>query len=297
MGGALNGRAADARSVAAARLTAAPRLPLDYVGPMRIATWNVNSIRTRVDRVIAFLERSGVDALAMQELKCKDAQFPLAPFEEAGYEVAFHGTNQWNGVAVASRVGIADVELGFPGIPTWGEDAITEARALGATVGTGDDAVRLWSFYVPNGRELDDPHYTYKLAWLAALRDTASGWLADDPQARIALVGDWNVAPQDDDVWSMAFFEGKTHVSAPERAAFRAIADAGFTEVTRPHVPNQYTYWDYQQLRFPKNEGMRIDFVYASPALATAVTGAEIDRNERKGKGASDHVPVIVDIG
>ncbi len=110
---------------------------------MRIATWNVNSIRTRIDRVIAFLERSGVDALAMQELKCKDAQFPLEPFEAAGYEVAFHGTNQWNGVAIASRIGISDVELGFPGVPTWGDDAVTEARALGATVGTGTDSLKL----------------------------------------------------------------------------------------------------------------------------------------------------------
>lgn len=260
---------------------------------MRIATWNVNSIRTRVDRVIAFLERSGVDALAMQELKCKDAQFPLEPFAEAGYEVAFHGLNQWNGVGIASRVGISDVEVGVPGLPQWKETA--EARALGATVGSGANAVRLWSLYVPNGRELADPHYAYKLEWLGALRDAGAGWLEQDPQARVALVGDWNVAPEDHDVWSMDFFEGKTHVSEPERAAFRAIGEAGFTEVTRQYA-DQYTYWDYQQLRFPKNQGMRIDFVYASPALAATVTGAEIDRNERKGKGASDHVPVIVDL-
>lgn len=263
---------------------------------MRIATWNVNSIRTRIDRVIAFLERSGVDALAMQELKCKDAQFPLEPFEAAGYEVAFHGTNQWNGVAIASRIGISDVELSFPGVPTWGDDAVTEARALGATVGTGTDSLKLWSLYVPNGRELDDPHYVYKLQWLAALREAGAQWLAADATARVALVGDWNVAPEDHDVWSMEFFEGKTHVSERERAAFRAFAESGFVEVTRLHLPQQYTYWDYQQLRFPKNEGMRIDFVYASPTLAAAVTGAEIDRNERKGKGASDHVPVIVDL-
>lgn len=263
---------------------------------MRIATWNVNSIRTRIDRVLAFLERSGVDALAIQETKVKDALFPTAPFEEAGYEVVHHGLNQWNGVAIISRVGISDVERGFPGQPGWGEDEVVEARALGATVGTGEDEVRLWSLYIPNGRELDDPHYLYKLAWLEALRVAAAGWLAEDPSARIALVGDWNVAPEDHDVWSMEFFEGKTHVSEPERMAFRAIGEAGFTEVTRQFV-DQYTYWDYQQLRFPKNEGMRIDFVYASPALAGRVSRAEIDRNERKGKGASDHVPVIVELG
>lgn len=262
---------------------------------MRIATWNVNSLRTRMDRVIAFLERSDVDALAIQETKVADAKFPREALEEAGYEVVFHGLNQWNGVAIISRVGITDVERGFPGQPGWGEDTVVEARAIGATVGSGADAVRLWSLYVPNGRELDHPHYAYKLDWLAALRRAADGWLESDPQARIALVGDWNVAPEDHDVWSMEFFEGKTHVSEPERAAFRALGEAGFTEVTRGFV-DQYTYWDYQQLRFPRNEGMRIDFVYTSPALTPAVTGAEIDRNERKGKGASDHVPVIVDI-
>ncbi|HZK04280.1 MAG TPA: exodeoxyribonuclease III [Actinomycetaceae bacterium] len=263
---------------------------------MRIATWNVNSVRSRLERIFAFLERSEVDALAMQETKVKDELFPIAPFEMAGYEIAFHGTNQWNGVAIASRVGIVDVEFGFPGAPGWGEDAVTEARALGATVGSGDDALRLWSLYVPNGRELDDPHYDYKLAWLEALRVAGAEWL-DDEAARIALVGDWNVAPEDQDVWSMEYFEGRTHVSEPERKAFEAIGEAGFEELSRRFVPEQYTYWDYQRLRFPRNEGMRIDFVYASPALAAAATGAQIDRNERKGKGASDHVPVIVDFG
>lgn len=262
---------------------------------MRIATWNVNSIRTRVDRVIAFLERSDTDVLAMQEIKCRPDQFPRAAFEEAGYEVAVHGLNQWNGVAVASRMPITDVRDRFAAQPTWGEPPVVEARALGVTVQRpGEAPSTIWSLYVPNGRELDHPHYRYKLAWLQALRADARTWLAADPGARIALVGDWNVAPTDQDVWDMGFFEGKTHVSGPERAAFAAFADDGWVEVTRPLVTN-YTYWDYQQLRFPRNEGMRIDFVYASPALAAAVTGAAIDRDERKGKGASDHVPVLVD--
>jgi exodeoxyribonuclease-3 len=258
---------------------------------MRLATWNVNSIRTRVDRVVAFLERSGTDVLAMQETKCKDEQFPDLAFEAAGYEVVHHGVSQWNGVAVASRVGFSDVEVGFPGMPTWGDPAAAEARALGVTC----DGVRVWSLYVPNGRAVGDPHYAYKLEWMAALRDAAGTWLEDDPGAEIALVGDWNIAPHDEDVWDMSLFQGATHVSEPERAAFRALEDVGFTEVTRPHV-QQYTYWDYQQLRFPRNEGMRIDFVQASPELAAHVVGAHIEREERKGKGPSDHVPVIVDL-
>ncbi|WP_413451893.1 exodeoxyribonuclease III [Georgenia phoenicis] len=259
---------------------------------MRLATWNVNSVRTRVDRVLAFLERSGTDVLALQETKCRDDQFPLLPFEAAGYHVAHHGLSQWNGVAVVSQLPVEDVEVGFPGMPTWGEPAAAEARALGATV----DGVRVWSLYVPNGRTLDDPHYQYKLDWLAALRDAAQGWLTVDPAAQAALVGDWNVAPRDEDVWDPAAFVGATHVSPPERAALDALAEAGFAEVTREHTPGAYTYWDYQRLRFPRNEGMRIDLVHASPALAARVTGAHVDRNERKGKGASDHVPVVVDL-
>ena len=284
---------------------------------MRLATWNVNSVRTRVDRIIAFLKRENIDALAMQETKCRPEQFPLEAFAAAGYEVAVHGLNQWNGVAIASRVGLADVATSFPGQPAWaakeGADAVVEARALGATVGgtagpagprtagatptptPAPEPVRLWSLYVPNGRELTHPHYEYKLAWLEALRHCVIDWLAADPDRALALAGDWNVAPRDEDVWDMSVFEGATHVSAPERAALAALARAGLTEVTRERVTN-YTYWDYQRLRFPRNEGMRIDFVYGSAALAARVTGAAIDRDERKGKGASDHVPVIVDL-
>jgi exodeoxyribonuclease-3 len=156
----------------------------------------------------------------------------------------------------------------------------------------------VWSLYVPNGRALSDPHYTYKLEWLAALRTTAAGWLADDPSAAVALVGDWNVAPQDDDVWDMSVFTHSTHVSEPERAAFRAVVDAGYADVVRPHAPGPgvYTYWDYVRLRFPRREGMRIDFVLGSPAFAGRVTNALVDREERKGKGASDHAPVIVEL-
>ncbi|MCV7124051.1 exodeoxyribonuclease III [Mycobacterium lacus] len=264
---------------------------------MRLATWNVNSIRIRLNRVVDWLARAEVDVLAMQETKCADSQFPTLPLFELGYEVAHVGFDQWNGVAIASRVGLEDVEVEFDGQPTWGGKpgaaATAEARALGATCA----GVRVWSLYVPNGRTLDDPHYTYKLNWLAALRDTAAGWLRDDPAAPIALVGDWNIAPTDDDVWSTEFYRDCTHVSEPERKAFNAIVDLQFTDVVRPFAPGPgvYTYWDYTQLRFPKKQGMRIDFILASPALAHRVTDAQIVREERKGKAPSDHAPVLAD--
>ncbi|MBF6137960.1 exodeoxyribonuclease III [Nocardia otitidiscaviarum] len=269
---------------------------------MRLATWNVNSIRSRVDRVLSWLDRADVDVLAMQETKCKDEQFPFERFEAAGYEVAHVGHSQWNGVAIVSRVGLDDVEIGFPRQPGFDKNAdeallstpVVEARALGATCG----GVRVWSLYVPNGRTLTDPHYAYKLEWLAALRAAGTDWLTADPGAQIALVGDWNIAPTDADVWSPEFFEGKTHVSQPERDAFHAFDSAGFTDVMRPLHPGPgvYTYWDYTQLRFPRKEGMRIDFILGSPALSARVTDANVDREERKGKGASDHAPVFADL-
>ena len=262
---------------------------------MRIATWNVNSVRSRIDRVMGVLERHDLDVLLLQETKCRDDQFPTLDLAAKGYELAHHGLNQWNGVAVISRVGLDDVQIGFPSMPGFGDPVAPEARAIGATC----DGVRLWSLYVPNGREIDHPHYHYKLEWLAGLRNDAAGWLADDPEAQILLAGDWNIAPTDDDVWDPSFFEGKTHVTPPERDAFQAVVDAGFADVVRPYTPGPgvYTYWDYTQLRFPKKQGMRIDFALASPALAARVTDAMIDREERKGKGASDHAPVVVTLG
>ena len=262
---------------------------------VRIATWNVNSIRSRVDRVETWLERSDCDVLAIQETKANESQFPMLRLNALGYEVAHVGLNQWNGVAILSRVGLTDVEVGFPDMPSFGDPPAAEARAIGATCG----GVRIWSLYVPNGRALGDPHLAYKLDWLERLRLAASGWLRADPGAQMAMMGDWNIAPRDEDVWDMAEFAGSTHVSAPERAAFQAIVDAGFSDVARAHTPGPgvYTYWDYQQLSFPKRHGMRIDFVMGSPALSSRVGGASIDREERKGKGASDHAPVIVDLG
>jgi exodeoxyribonuclease-3 len=261
---------------------------------VRIATWNVNSLRARHDRVVDWLRRSDLDVVALQETKLRDESFPAASFTELGYEVAHHGYDQWNGVAILSRVGIADVQVGFPGMPGWGEPAVAEARALGASCGP----VRIWSLYVPNGRSLNSPHLAYKLDWLARLREAGGQWLADDPAAQIALVGDWNVAPRDEDVWDMSVFAHSTHVSPAERAAFEGVVQAGYADVVRPFAPGPgtFTYWDYTQLRFARREGMRLDFVLASPALAARVTGALIDRQERKGKGASDHAPVIVEL-
>ncbi|MDP3968594.1 MAG: exodeoxyribonuclease III [Nocardioides sp.] len=261
---------------------------------MRIATWNVNSVRSRIDRVEAFVARHDVDVLVLQETKARDDQWPLMGLQAMGYEVATHGLNQWNGVAVVSRVGLEDVEPGFPGMPGFGDPVAPEARAIGATCG----GVRVWSLYVPNGRKVDDPHMTYKLEWLAALRTQATQWLADDPDAAVVLAGDWNVVPTDDDVWDIEQFRNSTHVTPAERAAFAAFIEAGYADLARPHTsgPGTFTYWDYYRQRFERNRGMRIDFLLGTPAVEQRVTGAFVDRDERAGTGASDHAPVIVDL-
>ena len=174
-----------------------------------------------------------------------------------------------------------------------GPDLPLEARALGVLV----DGMRLWSLYVPNGRGLDDPHYRYKLDWLAALADYAHAELQQNPQLPLALMGDFNIAPLDVDMGDPTFVPGlSTHISEPERAAFRTFEALGLSDVVRPRVPEGFTYWDYKQLRFVRNEGMRIDFILGSPAFAAGVQGASIHREERKGDAPSDHVPVLVDV-
>lgn len=265
---------------------------------MRLATWNINSIRTRVGRAVDFAVREDIDVLAFQEIKCKPEQFPYAPFEEAGYHVEVHGLNQWNGVAIASREPITEVSTSFEGMPGFakgheGPDAPLEARALGVTVG----GVRVWSLYVPNGRSLDDPHMAYKLHWLDALRTATAAEIAANPSRPLALVGDFNIIPFDHDNGDPDIVVGRsTHVSPEERAAFFALESAGLSDVVRPLIPEGFTYWDYQRLKFPRNEGIRIDFVLGSDAFAGAVTAASIHREERKGEQPSDHVPVVVEL-
>src|SRR3954452_12663021 len=257
---------------------------------MRIATWNVNSVRSRIDRVEALVKRHDIDVLALQETKARDDQWPLMGLHALGYEVATYGSSQWNGVAIVSRVGLEDVRRGFEGMPGYGDPLGTEARAMGATC----EGVRVWSLYVPNGRKIGDPHLDYKLAWLAALPGSAAAWTAEDPQLPVAMTGDWNIAPRDEDVFDITRFAKSTHVTPPERAAFQAVLDAGYTDVVRPYEPgpDAFTYWDYYRQRFERNRGMRIDFVLGTAAFQKRVTGALIDRDERAGTGASHHAPV-----
>lgn len=258
---------------------------------MRIATWNVNSLRTRIDRVESLLERHDIDVLAVQETKAREEQIPLMGLQAKGYDIAALGYDQWNGVAILSRVGLDEVTAGFPGMPEY--DGKSEARALGATCG----GVRIWSLYVPNGRKPDDPHYAYKLEWLAALREASRDW-RDGPTA---LMGDWNVCPYDEDCFDPSQFTRSTHLTQPERDAYFAI-EADYADVVRPHCPGPevYTYWDYYRQRFERNRGLRIDFVLGSPTFADRVHSAFIDTDERdpaQGEGKpSDHAPVIVDV-
>jgi exodeoxyribonuclease III len=258
---------------------------------LRIATWNVNSITARLPRLLAWLESSGTDVLCIQETKVAADAFPSAEVRALGYECAVVGDGRWNGVALLSRVGLEDVVEGLPGGPGYPDDE-PEPRAVSATCGP----VRAWSVYVPNGREVDHAHYAYKLRWLAAL--TAA--VGEDARGErpFAVLGDFNIAPQDVDVWDRAKFEGLTHVTPAEREALAGLRAAGLSDVVpRPlKYEHPYTYWDYRELCFPKNRGMRIDLVYGNESFAGAVKDAYVDREQRKGKGASDHAPVVVDL-
>jgi exodeoxyribonuclease III len=261
---------------------------------VRIATWNVNSVIARLPRLVEWLGLAEPDVLCLQELKTGD--FPLDEVAALGYEVATHATGRWNGVAILSRVGLTDPHPGLldePGFQP--EDAMlaaTESRSLGATCG----GVRIWSVYVPNGRAVGHPHYEYKLQWLAALQATVAAELPT--HERLAVLGDFNIAPSDADVWDPAAFAESTHVTEPERAALAGLRSLGLHDVVPRAMKydTPYTYWDYRAGMFHKNMGMRIDLVYASPALAAAVTDAYVDRDARKGKGPSDHAPVVVDV-
>lgn len=274
---------------------------------MRVATWNVNSVKQRLPRLLPWLEERDPDIVCLQELKLADQAFDQLLGEELasrGYSYATHGEAQWNGVAILSKVGLEDVARGLddaPGFPH------PEARAISATCG----GVRVHCVYVPNGREPGCEHYLYKLAWLSALREAVGADLAGADLAGAGLgeavgarpqdaivCGDINIAPTDADVFDPAAFAGHTHVTPKERDALKQLLSLGLRDVVRERWPHQrvFTYWDYRAGMFHKDLGMRIDLVLASEPVATRVKAAWIDRQARKGKGPSDHAPVIVDL-
>ena len=256
---------------------------------MRIATWNVNSVKQRLPRLLPWLDERQPDVLCLQETKLADDAFAALledDLAQRGYEVAAHGEATWNGVAILSRVGLEDVVAGLAGGPGFPHQ---EARAVSATCG----GVRVVSVYVPNGRTPGSEHYTYKLAWLAALRDM----VAAGPEATV-VCGDMNVAPADADVFDPDAYIGQTHVTAPERAALAELQALGLRDVVRDRWPGErvFSYWDYRAGMFHQDLGMRIDLVLAGSAVADRVQAAWVDRHARKGKGPSDHAPVIVDL-
>ena len=254
---------------------------------MRIATWNVNSLKARLERVEEWVAAVQPDVLCLQETKLAEAAFPAMAFHGLGYESVHHGEGRWNGVAIISKVGIDDVVNGF------GDDdePDPEARLVWATCG----GVRVASAYVPNGRSLDDDHFQYKLRWLERLRRDLAA--RDDPSQPLVIAGDFNIAPDDRDVYDVNEFAGATHVSEPERTALAALTDWGLVDVFREHydAPGLFSWWDYRAGNFHKGLGMRIDLVLATESLAATSSAMIIDRNARKGTKPSDHAPVIVD--
>ena len=256
---------------------------------VRLATWNVNSVKQRVPRLLPWLDQRQPDVVCLQETKLADAVFTELLGEELarrGYAVALHGEAQWNGVAILSKVGLDDVVAGVAGAPGRPRP---EARAVSATC----DGIRVYSVYVPNGRVPDSDHYHYKLAWLAALRNV----VAAAPEAAM-VCGDMNIAPTDADVFDPDAYVGQTHVTPPERAALAELQALGLRDVVRDHWPAErvFTYWDYRAGMFHRDLGMRIDLVLASASVAGRVRAAWVDRHARKGTGPSDHAPVIVDL-
>jgi exodeoxyribonuclease-3 len=258
---------------------------------LRLATWNVNSLKVRLPRVEEWLAYAQPDVLCLQETKVGDDAFPQLTFGALGYDAVHHGQGRWNGVAILSRVGISDVTSGF------GDTGLVDpyegdARLLAATCG----GVRIVSVYVPNGREVDSDYYTRKLDWLARLRD----WLeaTASPSDPLAVLGDFNVAPEDRDVWSPEAFTGSTHVTAPERAAVRALMDWGLVDAFRTVYDQDrlFTYWDYRRGDFHNHRGMRIDLVLVTEPLVRRVRWALVDRNARKGQLPSDHAPLVIDL-
>ncbi|NND75095.1 MAG: exodeoxyribonuclease III [Ilumatobacter sp.] len=254
---------------------------------MRVATWNINSLRARQERVEAWIDEVQPDVLLLQETKLADDAFPALTFEALGYASAHHGQGQWNGVAILSRVGLDDVVHNFaPGI-----EPDPDARIVTATCG----GVRVSSVYVPNGRALDDDHYVYKLDWLGRLVQHVE---ADtSPDRDVLIGGDFNVAPEDRDVHDPTKTAGMTHVSEPERTRLAELEAWGFADVFRQHhdADRVFSWWDYRAGDFHQGRGMRIDLVMCSASMAARSNWCIIDRNARKGKSPSDHAPVIVD--
>jgi exodeoxyribonuclease-3 len=256
---------------------------------VRIATWNVNSVKQRLPRLLPWLDQRQPDVVCLQETKLSDEAFHQALDSELasrGYAIAVHGEPRWNGVAILSKAGLDDVVAGLPGAPGFPHP---EARAVSATCA----GVRVHSAYVPNGREPDSEHYRYKLAWLAVLRD----YVAAGPDTAV-VCGDMNIAPTDADVFDPAAYVGQTHVTAPERDALASLQAAGLHDVVRDRWPDErvFTYWDYRAGMFHRDLGMRIDLVLATGPVASRVRAAWVDRQARKGTGPSDHAPVIVDL-
>jgi exodeoxyribonuclease-3 len=258
---------------------------------MRIATWNVNSLKARLPRVEEFLGYAEVDVLCLQETKLPDKSFPALTFQALGYESVFYGHNQWNGVAILSRVGIEDPANGF------GDGHVDpyegDARVLTATCGR----IRFVSVYVPNGREVPSEFYDRKLAWFDTLHD----WLVanNSPKDPLVVLGDFNVAPEDRDVWDPKKFVGATHVTDSERKAVARLEEWGLHDTFRrvyPDADRLFSYWDYRAGDFHQHRGMRIDLVLATKPVLDRVTWAVVDRNARKGSQPSDHAPVIVDL-
>jgi exodeoxyribonuclease III len=273
---------------------------------MRIATWNVNSLKARQEAVEQWLARAEPDVLLLQETKLSDADAPVMPFRMLGYELAHHGEGRWNGVAIASRVGIEDVVSNFGDGPVRDSSAgaaagldeedfnpFDEARMVSAVCG----GVRVVSLYAPNGRVVGSPFYLGKLRWFERLRR----WLDEtrSPSEPLVLGGDYNVTPADEDVWDAVKAHGGTHVSEPERAALAALRDWGLVDAYRAVQPEagRFSWWDYRAGMFHRNEGMRIDLLYATGPVAERIAWAEIDRQARKGPPTpSDHAPVVLDI-
>ena len=255
---------------------------------MRVATWNVNSLRARLPRVEEWIADVRPDVLCLQETKMAEDAFPHLAFEQLGYESVHHGQGQWNGVAIVSRVGLVDPVRGFAD----GGDADPEARLVSATCG----GVRISSVYVPNGRSLDDPHYVYKLAWMKRLAEHLR--VNESASADVIVTGDFNIAPDDRDVYDPAKFVGATHVSDAERDSLRVLETWGLVDLFR-RLHDQgglYSWWDYRSGDFHQGRGLRIDLVLGTESVARRTRWSIVDRNARKGQQPSDHAPVLVDL-